>query len=248
MSRLSNAPLQEVIFEARWALDTDQATGQEYDQKYSLAAGALKAHVQERFPHVDQRLPFHPLTQHLFARQAVLQFRKEPGASPLLQLGPGVFTVNDTDKNYDWQESYQPTLIYGLEMLEKAYDGTLPYEQVALRYIDSVKVKDYGFTDWASFISKHLRFGFANQFDHGMVPKDVSFQQLFDLPDDDQLHLQIGSGTDRDGDDRLIWQTTVQRKGSFDRAGLLAWGNTAHDLSSKLFKDFCQPDFHASFA
>lgn len=247
MGRLAKAPLQEVIFEVRWGLETDPA-GQEHDTKFLEAFGALKAYVKDRFGHMQPRIPMFELMPQALVRQAVVQFREKPDGRPLLQLGPGIFTVNDTDKDYDWDASYRPTIEYGLGMLEKAYDGPLPYEQVGLRYIDSVKVKDHGFTDWATFIPKCLRFSFNNQFDHGMVPKDVSFQQLFDLPNGDVLHLQVGSGRDREGDDRMIWQTNIQRIGTFDRAGLLAWADEAHVLSKKIFEDFCQPDFYATFS
>jgi len=247
MSRLKNAPLQEVIFEVGWALDIDPHSGIESDSRFNLALGSLKTLVKKEFPHHVARVPFYELAPHAFNRQAVMQFRKEPNGRPLLQLGPGVFTVNDTDKDYDWDESFKPTLVYGLEKLEEAYDGELLYEHAVLRYIDSVRVKDYGFTDWGSFIAKHLRFSFVNSFDEAMVPKDVSFQQLFDCPNGDQLQLQVGSGTDAAGDIRLIWQTIISRKQAFDKESLITWGHEAHTHSSTIFKQFCQPDFYGSF-
>jgi len=247
MSRLANAPLQEVIFEVGWALDLDPSTGIESDSRFGLALGALKTLVKERFPHHVARVPFYELVPHAFNRKAVMQFRAEPNGRPLLQLGPGVFTVNDTDKDYDWDDSFKPTLLYGLDKLEEAYDGPMLYEQVALRYIDSVRVRDYGFTDWGSFIAKHLHFSFQNSFGPDLVPKDVSFQQLFDRPNGDTLHLQVGSGTDGEGDLRLIWQTILQRSQAFNKEELIAWGQEAHTYSSTIFKQFCKPDFYASF-
>jgi|GEM_PF-114585 uncharacterized protein (TIGR04255 family) len=247
MSRLANAPLQEVIFEVGWALDLDPSSGIESDTRFGLALGALKTLVKDKFPHHVARVPFYELAPHAFNRKAVMQFRKEPNGRPLLQLGPGVFTVNDTDKDYDWDDSFKPTLIYGLDKLEEAYDGTLLYDQVVLRYIDSVRVRDYGFTDWGSFIAEHLHFSYQNGFAKDLVPTDVSFQQLFECKNGDQLQIQVGSGSDSEGEPRLIWQTILQRKQAFDKAGLLAWGEEAHAYSSVIFKQFCKPDFYASF-
>jgi uncharacterized protein (TIGR04255 family) len=248
MSRLPNAPLQEVIFEVGWALDIDPSSGIETDSRFNLALGSLKTLVKEKFPHHVPRVPFFDLVPHAFNRQAVMQFRKEPKGRPLLQLGPGVFTVNDTDKDYDWDANFKPTLLYGLEKLEEAYDGQLLYEHAVLRYIDSVRVSDYGFNDWASFIAQNLRFRFENSFDADLVPKEVAFNQLFDLPNGDQLQLQVGSGTDAGGEARLIWETIVSRKHAFDREGLVKWGQEAHTYSSKIFKQFCQPAFYGSFS
>ncbi len=247
MSRLVNAPLQEVIFEVGWSLDIDASSGIETDSRFNLALGSLKTLVKKEFPFHVARVPFYELAPHAFNRQAVMQFRKEPKGRPLLQLGPGVFTVNDTDKDYDWNESFKPTLLYGLEKLEEAYDGSMLYEHAVLRYIDSVRVDDYGFTDWGSFIAKNLRFSFENSFDTDMLPRDVSFQQLFDRPNGDQLQLLVGSGTNTEGERCLIWETVVSRKHAFDKEGLIAWGQEAHVYSSTIFKQFCQPEFYGSF-
>jgi hypothetical protein len=41
MSRLPNAPLQEVFFEIRWALVPGKETGQIIDEGFELASGRL---------------------------------------------------------------------------------------------------------------------------------------------------------------------------------------------------------------
>lgn len=247
MGRLAKAPLQEVIFEVRWEADVDPASGVMQDKEFSMAAGRFHVHVESEFPHVDNRQPFYDMAPHAFIYQAIRQYRPAEGQWPLYQLGPGVFTVNDTNKDYDWQGKFSPLIAKGLDRLEKAYEGTLPYSQAALRYIDAVKVKDYDFIDWASFIPGHLNFGFTNEFDHGMVPSDVSFQQLFTLGDGSQLHLNISSGKDGQGNDQMIWQTSVIKSGSFTKEELLQWAESAHAKSSEVFSRICKKHFHDSF-
>jgi uncharacterized protein (TIGR04255 family) len=247
MGRLANAPLQEVIFEVRWEADVDPVSGAPTDREFSMASGRFHVHVEDRFPHVDQRQPFYDMAPQAFMYQAIRQYRPAKDLWPLFQLGPVVFTVNDTNKDYDWGGKFSPLIDFGLEKLEKAYEGPLPYSNVALRYIDAVKVSDYDFVDWASFIPGHLNFSFKNEFDSGMVPRDVSFQQLFDLGDGSQLHLNISSGKDAEGNEQMIWQTTVMRSGSFTRQELLTWVEGAHAKSSDLFTRVCKPHFHASF-
>lgn len=247
MSRLPNAPLQEVIFEVRWELDVDPASGMMQDNGFGMAAGRFHVHVESEFPHVDNRQPHFNLAPQAFMYQAIRQYRPAPGRWPLYQLGPGVFSVNDTNKDYDWQGKFRPLVAKGLERLEKAYEGVLPYNQAALRYIDAVQVKDYDFVDWSTFIPGQLHFSFKNDFDHGMVPADVSFQQLFNLEDGSQLHLNIASGKDAKGNDQMIWQTSVIKAASFNRENLLQWAESAHAKSSEIFRSICKKHFHDSF-
>lgn len=247
MGRLAKAPLQEVILEVRWEVEADPASGRLLDKGFSMAAGRFHVYVEKEFGHVDDRQPFYDMAPHAFMYQAVRQYRPAPNAWPLFQLGPGVFTVNDTNKDYDWQGKFSPLVAKGLDHLEHAYEGPLPFSTVALRYIDAVNVADYGFVDWATFIPGHLNFGFMNEFNSGMVPRDVSFQQLFDLGEDGQLHLNIGSGKDGDGNDQLIWQTSIIRAGSFSKEELLQWAERAHAKSSEVFKSICKPHFYDSF-
>lgn len=247
MGRLPNAPLQEVIFEVHWELDVDPASGMMKDNGFGMAAGRFDVHVKNEFPHVDNRQPYYELAPQAFMHQAIRQFRPAPGQWPLYQLGPGVFTVNDTNKDYDWQGRFSPLIDKGLVILEKAYENELPYNQVALRYIDAVQVKDFDFKDWSSFIPGHLNFSFKNDFDHGMVPTEVSFQQLFNLVDGNQLHLNIASGKDTKGNDQLIWQTSVIKAGSFNKENLLQWAESAHAKSSEVFRNICKKRFHDSF-
>lgn len=247
MGRLAKAPLQEVIFEVRWEADVDPATGVPHDKEFLMAAGRFHVHVESEFGHVDNRQPLYEMAPQAFMGQAVRQYRPGQGQWPLFQLGPGVFTVNDTHKDYDWRGKFSPLIAKGLDRLEKAYEGSLPYSQAALRYIDAVNVKDYDFSDWASFIPDHLNFGFTNGFDSGAVPQDVSFQQLFALPDGSQLHLNIASGKDGQGNDQMIWQTSVIKSGSFTKAELLQWAESAHAKSSEVFSRICKKHFHDSF-
>jgi hypothetical protein len=80
-----------------------------------------------------------------------------------------------------------------------------------------------------------------------MVPKDISFQQLFNLEDGSELHLNIASGKDGDGNDQLVWQTSVIKVGPFTKETLLQWAESAHLKSSEVFTRICKKHFHDSF-
>ncbi len=51
MSKLSNAPLQEVIFEVRWPLQPDESGRQLMDREYEMALGKFQAALKTDFPY-----------------------------------------------------------------------------------------------------------------------------------------------------------------------------------------------------
>ena len=101
MAKLPNAPLQEAVFELRWTLDVSTDDQQEIDAGYELAHGKFQAAAEADFP-VYRRLFPASIPPALLNYKVVHQFWREDQQFPVLQLGPGVFTVNDTDQNYDF--------------------------------------------------------------------------------------------------------------------------------------------------
>jgi uncharacterized protein (TIGR04255 family) len=119
MAKLPNAPLQEVIFEVKWDLDVKEETNQTYDKGFDIAAGKFSGIVQEKFPVVRRKLP-EEIPNNFLNYKTVYQYKSGEQTWPILQLGPGIFTVNDTDKNYDWNKTYFPLIQQSINWLEKA--------------------------------------------------------------------------------------------------------------------------------
>lgn len=61
----------------------------------------------------------------------------------VIQLGPGVFTINCTDDNYFWEERFKGLIETGLNYLGQAYKEPLSTENVRLRYIDAITAEKY---------------------------------------------------------------------------------------------------------
>ena len=248
MSKLPKAPLQEVIFEIRWALRPGNGSGQIIDEGFELASGRLSTIVEKDFPYYKRILP-QDIPEQLLHYQAIHQYWKGEGKWPVLQLGPGIFTLNCTDEAYDWDSSFRGLVEKGIAWLMQSYKQTLNIRFVSLRYIDAIKVDDYGGIDggWQAFIKKHFNFEYNNQFDTRGRQKQIQINQAFDLDDGSDLQLQIADGT-RNNEKSLIWQTAILKKGSFDVKGLLAWADYAHSLMHELFQEMIKPDLYASFS
>ena len=248
MPKLPKAPLQEAIFEIRWDLDIDAGNGQPIDTGFQLAQGKLQEVAKERFPVFNRKVP-HVFSEQLFQYQVVNQYWSAKETWPVIQLGPGIFTVNDTEANYDWPVTYFPLIKEALDWIVKAYDGPLKINSAALRYIDSVDVKNYGFEGrWQDFIVQHFNFSFVNSFDTRGELTALHFNQFFELEDKSSLQISMNSGKYRKtNDDALIWQTAVSKVAQFDNQSLLSWLHDAHNTTSALFKEMTKPDFYDSF-
>src|SRR3990170_863114 len=92
IEKLPNAPLQEVIFEIRWDLNINSAINREFDEGYAIALGQLVTLLKNDFPHVVCKIPGGFPTD-LLNYSTVYQFWKGENIWPVLQLGPGIFTV-----------------------------------------------------------------------------------------------------------------------------------------------------------
>ena len=101
MKKLPKAPLQEVIFEVKWELSLDDQTQAFIDPGYQFGQGKFENAVAKDFPIYKSRLPADILVQML-GHKTVHQFWKGERNWPVLQLGPGILTVNATEKNYEW--------------------------------------------------------------------------------------------------------------------------------------------------
>jgi uncharacterized protein (TIGR04255 family) len=246
--KLPKAPLQEAIFEIRWALGIDPTTNQTFDMGYSLAQGKLQEIVKHEFP-VYKRKVSHSIPEQLMQYQTVNQYWKGDDTWPVLQLGPGIFTVNDTEKNYIWTETYFPLIKAGLNWIYKAYDNKLSINFASLRYVDSVKLNAYNYESrWQDFIHDHFNFSFVNNFNTRGSIKRIQFDQYFDLEDKSSLHISMNSGKYRTTDeDALIWQTAITRHAKFEKDSLIHWVDKVHTVTSDLFKELTKPNLYASF-
>ena len=245
MSRLANAPLQEVIFEVRWDLERQEGAPLPLDPKFELGLGAFREFLKKDFPEVVRKYP-EQIPVQLLPHAASWQFRPKSSGWPLLQLGHGVLTVNDTDLAYDWDTVFFPLVRRALEWLAQAYGESPVFSLAELRYIDSVRLADHGFKDWTSFVGGNLNISVNNEFRPNAKVLDTGLHQVYELGNGGQALVAVNSGK-RENEDAMIWQTAVHQAGPFDNNNLLAWAETAHLVSKDLFKEICKPHFYERF-
>lgn len=248
MDKLPNAPLQEVIFELRWGLGYDSRSKQEMDLGFEMAQGRFQRLVQQSFPH-HRRLTPPGLPLPLLSHNVVHQFWKAENTYPLLQLGPGLFSQNDTEKNYVWEGSFLPQLRESLGWLAEAYEQPLEPVFLNLRYIDAVALKDYHVQgDWLDFVAESLKIRLENHFDPGGGVLNFQINQSFALDNGSALNIVVSNGRNAaDQEPVLVWQTAVIQSENLEWETLLDWAKDAHQKTRQIFESMTKGRLYDSF-
>ncbi len=147
---LKNAPLKEVIFELHWDLDFFPEQNRFLDTGFDQALFNFQRKCG--FEKVEI-LNFGSATNIVSHR-----FYKEENKFPIYQLGPGVFTVNDNNKNYTWLE-FKKILLDGIRCLKESYENKdISPVKIELRYIDAVAIDIIDKNDKFEFIEEYIRY------------------------------------------------------------------------------------------
>ncbi|MBV6443665.1 MAG: TIGR04255 family protein [Haliscomenobacteraceae bacterium CHB4] len=248
MEKLLKAPLQEVIFELRWGLGYDSQNKQEMDLGFDMAQGRFKRLVQQSFPY-HRRLTPPGLPLALLSHNVVHQFWKAENTYPLLQLGPGLFSQNDTEKNYVWESGFLPQLRDSLGWLAEAYEQPLEPVFLNLRYIDAVALTDYHTKgDWLDFVAESLKIRLENHFDPGGALHNFQINQSFALGNGSELNIVVSNGRRAvDKEPLLVWQTAVIQSENLKWEGLIDWVKEAHQKTRQIFESMTKGSFYESF-
>ncbi|MBM4017633.1 MAG: TIGR04255 family protein [Planctomycetes bacterium] len=249
--KLRNAPLIEVIVEIRW-----RATP-EGDPNYNLALGKLSDSFQGDYPEY-RALSNAAVPAQLAAQMHMVQhqFRASPDGWPLVQVGPTIFTLNETEA-YNWEGDFRERANRAVKTLFMVYPNAkqLQIDSVLLRYIDCI-----GF-DWEkgcllAFMEEKLRTKIAlpeSLFaDKALSSRPAALDFTFSFRCQDPrglVHLRFASG-ERKGEKSLIMETMVQSTGNDVPPmpdGFGAWLGAAHQITSAWFTRLVEGDLYRRF-
>jgi len=244
MSRkiLKNKPLVEVIFEIRWDLQ-EPAPGMKIDPHYKILIGRLYDRLKDEYPFHEQ-LPTATIPDEIAGYVVQHRFRKNKDMWPLIQVGPGIITLNDTE-GYVW-EDFEKRIRHMLDVLFEAYpdsNNNLRVNWLLLRYIDAVDF-DYNKGNIFYFLKKNLKINitiYEKLFEETGVSSlplgfDLKFSFAATKPKG-AVHLRFIRGK-RKNVDALIWETHVQSVGDDvpkNKDQISAWVVDAHTLTDDWF-------------
>ena len=246
ISKLPNAPLQEVIFELRWKLDFDPVSQSQDDKDFQFAFANFSSLSANKLKY---RVILKPsaMPDVLFINRPIYQFWASENQYPVFQLGPGVFTVNETEKNYEWR--YFRNLIFeGVQWLAKSYSNKLEFSVVELRYIDAIEVGEDNQKDLAKFITDNLKIEIRNQAIDARL-NDFQLHQRFKIDSENHLNLLIANGVKNiDQSKAVILQTSYNKTSNISLENLTSWVDKAHETCSSLFKQMISKNLYEKFS
>jgi len=152
--RLESKPLLEAWLEIRWQLEQgDDSPHFMRDPGFPFALGVFYNSIKGQFGY-RKDLEASRAPQDMLPYIVRHRFSRGQGEWPLLQLGPGVATVNFTD-SYTWDQ-FRETALYLREELLDAYGKTeLKSQEIALRYRNGVPF-EYSSNDLLGFLKQNL--------------------------------------------------------------------------------------------
>jgi uncharacterized protein (TIGR04255 family) len=245
ISKLPNAPLQEVIFELRWKLDFDPESQSQVDKEIQFAFANFSALSGGKLKHRVILKPYF-IPDSLFINRPVYQFWASENQYPVFQLGPGVFTVNETEKNYEWNY-FRSLISEGFEWLKKSYSNKLDFSLVELRYIDAIEVDDDNQKDLTKFIADNLKIEIKNQVIDGRL-NDFQLHQRFRIDEENHLNFLIANGVKNvDQTKAIILQISYNKTSNILLENLTTWIDDAHKTCSSLFRKMISKNLYEQF-
>lgn len=213
---LKNKPLVEAILEIRWELE-GKSSGPQTDPHYKLLLGRLYDRVIKEYSEHEQ-LPVANIPDELVGHIVQHRFRVALKSWPLIQVGPGIFTVNST-ADYKWSD-FRPRVMSAIKKLYDAHPKVdeLKITSLILRYIDSIDF-DYTTNDTFGFLKDNLKLNASlpsNLFAGtkiGNKPISFSWHSSFKCEKPtSNVSLRFATGQ-RDNKPALIWETIVESSG-----------------------------------
>lgn len=250
---LKNKPLLEAIFELRWELQ-EPVHGVKIDPHYKLLIGRIYDKVNDQYPHHEQ-LPTATMPDEIAEYVVQHRFRKAKDEWPLIQIGPGIITLNDTE-SYNWDD-FEKRIIYLIDALFNIYPETekLLVNRLQLRYIDGINF-DYDKDEIFKFLKEKMKMNvdihqelFENT---GVIDLPLGFDLKFSFSSNKPkgvIHLRFARGKRKERD-ALIWETVIQSKNEDapkNRDKIIDWAKEAHGLTSDWFFKIIKGDLLRSF-
>jgi uncharacterized protein (TIGR04255 family) len=247
--KLKNNPLIEAWLEIRWQLVPGDVANFMRDPGFPFALGAFYKNIKNEFGYredleashaPDEMLPY--VVRH--------RFRPDKDKWPVLQLGPGVASVNFVD-SYSWN-AFSDLALYLREKLLDAYGETeLKTQAVTLRYRNGEPF-EYSSNNLLDFLRQNLNTSIALPVRiPGSVsslpwPTSINVNSTFELIEPKGTGaVRFGTGkrgivSESKKDELLIWELEVSSRNPDapnlnEKTEFVNWLTLAHSVIHEWF-------------
>lgn len=251
---LKYKPLIEAILEVKWGLKTAEPKGFGVDPNYRILLGRFYERIQSKYP-VHDALPSASIPDQLVEKTAQHRFRIKADSWPLIQLGPGLLTVNETS-GYTWLD-FKGRCEAAIEQFLDAYPekGGPSIEELTLWYIDAVDF-DYKADNVFVFLREKLKIkievpeSLFTDVPVGKNPSSFKWEVSYPLSNPKgRIRLRVGTGV-REGKPVLLWETLVVSKiGEISSLkNFPEWLSAAHEVTDDWFFKLIDGDLYKRFS
>lgn len=252
---LLHSPLIEVIFELRWELENDSQSGRMRDPSYPMMYGRLYEQIKKDFPFVEDlpSVQAHPETTPYVPRH---RMRKEKNGYPLVQVGPGILTVNDA-KGYSWTK-FRSLALRMIEAITDLYptDGVpLNFIKSEIRYVNGIRF-DIARENPLNFLAEKLHLKIEPDlelFEKNKLnerPNSVGVNLAYAL-EKPMGNLAISANLGQfEGKPAFIQQTLIHSFAELvptDAETFTPWLEEAHTVAENCFHVLCKGDLMEKF-
>ena len=251
---LTKPPILEAIFEMRWDLAPVPNTQVRRDPAYPLLYGRLYDRFKKEYTVVEDlpSVQAHPDASPYMVRH---RMRKAADKWPLVQVGPGVITVNE-GKEYSW-DKFREEIIRFFEAFTDFYPAsTFPLNiiKTELRFINGIEIQEG--ENPLQFLSEKLHTKI--EMDSALfapnkvlpIPEGISLNAGFKTEQPQgQVMLGIGSGEIMDKS-AMLQQMLLQSIGENapqDLGTLDPWLDGMHKIAKNWFETLCRGEVMKRF-
>lgn len=257
---LAKPPLVEAMFELRWKLSPQKIPGLENlelegDPHYKFLLGRFSEAVGKEYP-LHEDLPEARLPEAMAAHRTQYRFRVGEDEWPIIQIGPGIMTVNETN-SYTW-DGFRNRCADAVGWLCDAYPSKQEFDVqgLALHYANAVEVNPakenllaYLREKMGTTVSLPESLFTDEQVE--TAPSSLDLQIRFPcLPSKMGVSLRFFNGK-RDDKPGLVWEMVVRTAEGGNPSipnGFPAWLDKAHDLADDWFYKLIEGELEKEFS
>jgi uncharacterized protein (TIGR04255 family) len=199
--QLKNNPLMEAWLEIRWQLKETDFPGLLTDSQYPFALGIFYESVKDIFGFLEE-LPTSKAPEGFLPYAVQHRFRVAEDGWPILQLGPGVASVNFTTP-YSWTIFKEKAHYLRLKLLNAYKTSGLKTQSIFLRYRNGFSY-NYGTESLFIFLKEKLNTSISlpksipGSFTEKPYPSNTNITFTYDLSIPKGVgKIKIGSGYTR---------------------------------------------------
>jgi uncharacterized protein (TIGR04255 family) len=252
---LKNKPLIESIFEMRWELK-ERVPGIWVDPHYKIIIGRIYDKLNVEYPFYET-LPAASIPEEMVGYIVQHRFRKNEQEWPLIQIGPGIITVNDTE-GYIW-EDFEKNVLKAINVLFEVYPDSrnnLKIKNLLLRYIDGINF-NFDSDSIFEFLANNMKTKISlcpelfKTTGVDTIPFGFDWRFAFrSTKPAGIVNLRFVRGKKKDSDS-LIWETMIQSvSNDFPKniiENIQQWLTEAHNLTDDWFFKLIEGDLERRF-